>query len=65
MINRERIARLTDERTAIEKWDEMYRADETHTTSEEVAYAVRQLTRREIQREIHDLTFDSGRRGAA
>jgi hypothetical protein len=64
-MDHERIARLTDELTAIEKWDEMYRADETHSISEEVAYEVRQLRRREIEREIHNLTSDSGQRGAA
>jgi hypothetical protein len=63
-MNQERIARLTDELVAIDQWDKIYRADETHRKSDEVAYEVRQLRRREIDREIRNLASDSGHRGA-
>jgi hypothetical protein len=50
-MNQQRLALLKVALVAIDKWDETYRRDKTHDTSDEFSYRARQL-RRQIMKEI-------------
>jgi hypothetical protein len=56
--DQERLARLKDELVAIQRWDEAYRQEKTHHTSNEFSYQARQLRRQQIMREIELLRSD-------
>ena len=51
-MNQQRLALLKVELVAIDKWDETYRRDKTHDTSDEFSYRAQQLRRRQIMKEI-------------
>jgi hypothetical protein len=57
-LDQERLARLNAELDAIDKWDETYRRDQRHTTSDRFSHEARQLRRRQILKEIELLGSD-------
>lgn len=52
----DRRARLEAELRAIKLWDEAYSRDNAHDPSDEFSFQARQLRRREIMREVQNLT---------